>query len=104
MPSTRKFHRRVITIVVLSEEPYDVEDLANIAEDITTGDNVGTWAIGEDEILDGPAMAKALEDAASATEFFGLTEEGNDLNCAKCGNQFEEDEIKAQVKVCSDCK
>lgn len=89
MPSRRTFYKRVITIEVLSEEPYEVEDLADIAHDIVHGHQSGAWSLGEHQEMSGPEMAKALVDQGSAPEFFRLDEHGNDLECHKCGSDLE---------------
>ena len=104
MPSKRKFHRRKIIIRVLSQEPYEVEDVAQIARDIIQGDCSGAWSIGNDEVLTGPQMAKALEDQASEPEFFGLDNKGNDLNCPGCGSQYTDDEVAKDPDLCDDCE
>jgi hypothetical protein len=92
-------------VVVLSQEPYDVEDLAQVTRDIIDGDCSGSWSLGSDEKLTGPQMAKALEDQASDPAFFGLDEEGNDVNCPKCGNQYTEAELSQLVlDFCDDCE
>lgn len=77
--STRKFHRTIITIEVLSEEPYNPEDLNDVAHDITTGDCSGNWSITKQEVVDGETMAKLLIQQRSEPGFFQLDDEGNDI-------------------------
>lgn len=89
MPSSRKFYRRKITIIVLSDEPYEVEDLADIAHDIVHGNQSGAWEMEDNEEISGPEMATALAAQGSDPEFFQLDKHGNDLECRKCASQLE---------------
>jgi hypothetical protein len=78
-PSTRKFYRTVLTVEVLSEEPLgDVFGLEDLASRVSTGDCSGDYKVSTEEILNGPAMAKALIAQHSDPEFFGLTEDGEE--------------------------
>jgi hypothetical protein len=76
--SKRKFWRTVIQIEVLSEEPYDKEDLIDISHDCTDGDCSGQVSIIESQTLTGAQAAKALMKQGSSPSFFCLTEDGKD--------------------------
>ena len=77
--STRKFHRAVIEIEVLSEEPIpDPYDLDTLLYDITDGHCSGRAKTTVNEEVDGSRMAKLLEEQASDPGFFSLTSEGED--------------------------
>jgi hypothetical protein len=78
--SERKFYRTVITLEVLSEEPYNPDSLAQIAEDIMDGPCSGKWGITAQQTVDGPQMAKMLQEQGSDPDFFQLTEDGKDLS------------------------
>ena len=76
--TNRKFHRTLIQVEVLSEEPYNQESLEQVNHDIIEGDCSGKWEITKTEELDGQQAAQALIGQASDPSFFRLTEEGND--------------------------
>lgn len=80
MSKERKFHRTVVEIVILSEEPWVSEDLEEIAEATDTGDCVGKVKIVKSDEVGGPAMARYLSEAGSEPAFFGLDDEGNHQN------------------------
>lgn len=76
--TNRKFHKTVITLEVLSEDPIptwmEVENVLNeCAEGGFVLANVGT----KSEELNGKQAADALYDAGSQPEFFRLDDEGN---------------------------
>ena len=79
MISKRKFYRTVFVVEVLSEDPYDPEDLSDVAVDITTGDMSGEWGIKSSTEVDAPTMAKLLLNQRSDPGFFRLTEDGEDV-------------------------
>jgi len=72
----RQFYKTVVTIEVLSEEPYEENDLANIAYDIDAGDYVGSVSVGESVAVDGKTMAALLAAAGSDPGFFSLDTDG----------------------------
>jgi hypothetical protein len=81
MASERKFYKLVVTVTVLSEEPIGEEvDLESIAYGISQGDWSGQTDYGTPEEVDGPTMARLLQEQGSDTEFFLLSEEGEDLD------------------------
>jgi hypothetical protein len=80
--STRTFYRTVLEVEVYSEEPYPLSDkeLAEIDYDITDGDcNGSVKAIVVNEESDAYTTAQALMASGSDTTFFGLTEDGEDV-------------------------
>lgn len=84
MASKRRFYRTVVSVEILSEEPYlepsEADDLATISYDIGMGDCSGRVVWGESQEVDGPTMARLLQEQASDPEFFGLDENGEDLD------------------------
>lgn len=54
---------------------FDFEDLADLHEQITSGDCSGKWETDVEE-LTGAQMADALIEQGSDPEFLGLTEDG----------------------------
>jgi hypothetical protein len=77
----RKFHRTVIHVEVLSEEPYTFSgNLSDVARQIYEGDCSGIARTIQTEICDGARMAQLLLAQGSDPEFFMLDEEGNDTN------------------------
>jgi hypothetical protein len=79
--SERKFYRTVITVEVLSEEPYNPDSLSQMAEDcFGGGDCSGKWSITAQQTVDGPQMAQMLKAQGSDPEFFQLAEDGKDLS------------------------
>ena len=79
MSSKRKFYKTVLTVEVLSEEPFECNDLGDVNYAITQGDCSGTMDCGTSKKISAGTMAKALLKQGSDPEFFGLDEEGNDL-------------------------
>ncbi len=80
-PSERKFYRTIIEVEVLSEEPIGDMDMDMIKYHTdTTGDFSGKYTTkSQDEEMDGVETARALMEQGSDPEFFGLDENGNDL-------------------------
>lgn len=79
MPSERKFYRRVIQIEVLAEACEDIpNELADVAEFITTGDGSGWVETVSDEEIDAPTAARLLIAQGSDPSFFRLTQDGED--------------------------
>ncbi len=77
----RQFHKSVIEVVVLSEEPLSQDDLTlgEIAYAIQEGDCVGVWEIKAAYVLNGKQVAAGLLDLASDPGFFRLNEDGVEL-------------------------
>lgn len=78
--SDRKFYRTLVKIEVLSEEPISSEiGIETLCAEITTGDYSGLvlWSPGQE--IDGKTAATALIGQGSDPSFFGLDEEGNDV-------------------------
>jgi len=74
----REFYKTVITIEVLSEEPYDLESLSQLAHDVTDGGCSGRIVREKSTRLSRKAFVKACVAQGSDPEFFGLDENGND--------------------------
>jgi len=71
----------LVTVLSDEDEPPQFEDLGELNHDITLGHLVGSWnetAEGPVE-LTGKQMADALYDAACDPEFFGLNEQGDEV-------------------------
>ena len=77
--TNRKFHRTIVQVEILSEEPIGNYNLESLAHQITLGDWSGASAIVLQEELSGKEAAEALKMQASDPSFFNLTSEGNDL-------------------------
>ena len=76
----RKFYRRVVTIEILSEdEPAEWEDLSDLEYLMTEDHCSGRTDVGFPEEVTPAQMAKLLIAQGSDPEFFGLTEDGNDV-------------------------
>jgi len=79
--SDRKFHKRVITVTVLSEDELsDGAELDAVHEFITNGACSGEVSWGPDQTLDGGQMAKALKKQGSDPQFFHLNDDGSDAD------------------------
>ncbi len=74
----RKFYRTIITVEVLSEEPYRYEGLQNLAYDSQESCSVNSEVTKTEEV-DGVRMARLLQKQASDPEFFQLDKFGNDI-------------------------
>ena len=81
MVTTRKFYRTVFTYEVLTEEPITNETwtLAQINSMCYEGHASGHFLDTKEEVLDGPATANKLAEQGSDPEFFGLDENGNEV-------------------------
>ena len=80
MACSRKFYKTVYKVEILSEEPTELMDLDEIAQAISDGPYSGNCYKDSTDEVDGPSMAKLLEDQGSSPEFFQLDSEGNDLD------------------------
>jgi hypothetical protein len=78
--SKRKFYRTLVTVEVLSEEPYYPETLEQVAHDICEGDCSGDWTHEKSIEVDGLSMAKLLIAQGSDAGFFRLDDKGNDID------------------------
>jgi hypothetical protein len=74
----RKFHKTIVQVTILSEEPIGECTLGDIDYNITEGDWSGHVECVSEETLDGKQAADALLEQASDPEFFQLTKDGND--------------------------
>lgn len=75
--TNRKFHKTIIQVEVLSEEPFEYNTLDDVARAINDDCSGATTTVST-ETLDGKQCAEALQEQASDPQFFGLTEDGND--------------------------
>jgi hypothetical protein len=81
MASKHKFYRTVYMVEVLSDEPVHFERLHEVDEARAKHEVSGSfWDEISNEEVDGPTMATLLLHHASDPSFFGLDEEGNDLD------------------------
>jgi hypothetical protein len=79
--SKRKFYRTVIQIEILSEDPYETNDLNTIEYDITEGRCSGNAKdIIRNEVKNGKEMADLLTAQGSAPEFFNLNDAGENVD------------------------
>lgn len=78
----RTFYKTVIQVTVLSEEPFESEDLSEINYAITEGGCSGDVNTILTEKLDGKQIAKELQSQGSDPEFFRVDEDGNDTEDA----------------------
>jgi len=63
------YYKTRIVVTVLSDSPYDPDNLYDLAYDITDGDCSGNVEIESSEELSREEMAKALEAQGSDPEF-----------------------------------
>jgi len=64
-----ELYRTIIKIEILSEGPYDPDDISSVAYDIVEGDCSGSWEIESSETLTELEMAAALEKQGSDPSF-----------------------------------
>jgi hypothetical protein len=78
----KKYYKSVIQIEILSDEPYeDGKSLDDIKYDINEGHCSGILSMVEhNQELNGFEMARALESQGSDPEFFGIDQNGEDLD------------------------
>lgn len=79
--TTRKFHKRVIRVTVLSEEPISEGlELDTIHQLITTGECSGEVDWKPDQVITGRQAAKALRQQGSDPSFFMLDNKGDEID------------------------
>lgn len=77
--TTRKFHKRIYTVEILSEKPIpDSMDLMDVVNEADHGDYSGDVLKEIDTVINGRQAAAALMKQGSSPEFFGLTKDGDD--------------------------
>jgi hypothetical protein len=82
MAKQKKIYRTIITLTVLSDYPLpEGMSLEEIDGECSDGEMTGKtdWLECNKE-LQGEAAANAMRDVGSATEFFQMDENGNELN------------------------
>ena len=83
----RQFHRSIIKVEVLSEEPYRPDTLREVAFDIMDGNCSGSWSVTESNVILTPVEAAiALREQGSDPEFFNLVVRVEDTD----GNLIQE--------------
>jgi hypothetical protein len=75
----RKFYKTTLQVTILSEEPFEWDDLSSVHHSVTSGDCSGDIEEIERITLNGKECASALIAQGSDPEFFQITEEGEDL-------------------------
>jgi hypothetical protein len=85
MPSKRKFWKTVVTVTILSETPFDYDNLSDIQSQID-GDCSGEFDTTSSEEIDAATCAALLIKQHSDPEFFNLDENGEDTT-----SEFEEE-------------
>lgn len=64
-------HRTTYLVTVLSDSPYEVDDLSVVANDITQGDFLGSWTVqAAEELTDPAAVAQACHDVNNDGRYF----------------------------------
>jgi hypothetical protein len=77
---TRKFYRTEIKLIVISEDfPVGNQQLGLIATEIKVGDWCGEKLVVSEQELTPSEVVGALEEIRSGPDFFGLDNEGNDM-------------------------
>lgn len=78
----RKFYKTVVTIEILSEHPIRSldTDLGYVTRQIEDGDWSGRVMLGDSEELTPKECAQALIDQDSEPQFFGLDDDGNEVD------------------------
>ncbi len=75
----RKFYKKVLLVTILSESPYESNDLDTVAYDIVQGDCSGTVECTYQKTINGIEAAKELTNQGSEPSFFRLNEDGTDM-------------------------
>jgi hypothetical protein len=71
----------VLKVEILSEEPFEWENLGDVAFAITEGDCSGDYdVLKSNKPITAKMAAKALQKQGSDPEFFRLDEKGNDVD------------------------
>lgn len=70
-----RFHRTVLVYEVLSEEPYEYQNLESLAYDVREGDCSGMLLAEHHSDVDAPQMAALLEAQGSEPGFFQIGED-----------------------------
>jgi hypothetical protein len=76
----KKYYKTVIHVEVLSEEPIGDVDMQTILYQTSEGGWSGkNTTMVQDQELNGFEMARALEEQGSDPEFFGLDQNGEEI-------------------------
>ena len=77
--SKRKFYKTVISVTVLSEEPFEYENLSQVIYAIGEGDCSGEYHTTEAKVITARQVVRALKAQGSDPDFFQLNEKGQDI-------------------------
>ena len=78
--AARTLHHTIIMVDVLSDHPFEFNDLEDLHHAITSGDCSGRWVVTNTEQVDGRRMAQLLLEQESDPDFFGQTDDGEDAD------------------------
>lgn len=78
--SNRIFYKTVINVEILSEDPFEWDDLNDVHYAITNGDCSGLVEESYRTVLSSQEAAKELIRHSSDPNFFDLDNDGNDTN------------------------
>ena len=79
MPKKKTIHKTVVTVTVLSEDPYEFDSFEQLIYDIVEGDCSGEAEVTSTTVLTGKEAADAVMEQASDPDFFQMDENGNEL-------------------------
>jgi len=77
--SKRKFYQTKIVTTVLSEEPFEWDNLNDVAYAISRGDCSGHTKECDHKVLTAKQVVKALQAQGSEPGFFQLDDDGKDV-------------------------
>ena len=76
----KKIYKTIVQVEILSDEPYIVGSIDDIARDISSGGESGYSEVIEDRIeLSGKKAVKEIKKHGSDPEFFSMDEDGNEI-------------------------
>lgn len=79
--SQRKFYKMIVKVTILSETPFTGhENLKDLAEGMTDGNDVGTYEAIENKELNAAQAVEELQAVGSESGFFSLTKDGQDID------------------------
>ena len=74
----KTIYKTVITVTVLSDEPYNFQSLGQDDSDITDGDSAGKVAQKYNSMT-GKKAVKEIQSVGSEPGFFQMDEDGNEI-------------------------
>ena len=78
--SKRTFHKTTIEVEILSEDPVDFSNLAEVHAAITDGECSGCFTVTGRKAITAKQAAKALLLQGSEPEFFRITKDGREMD------------------------